>query len=124
VTISIANPPATLRLGQSADISVTTATAKQALVIPTLAITTTGSRQDVTVLRNGKPTPVTVTTGIAANGRTQVLTGLASGDEVELPVISSTLQPGSPSTTTRGGAGTGGFTGGGFGGGASRGNGG
>lgn len=111
VTVSIANPPAGLRLGQSANISVTTAAAGDALVIPGLAITTTGTRQTVNVLKNGTPTPATVTTGISANGRTQILTGLAEGDQVELPAVSSTLDTGS-STTTGGGFGAGGLGGG------------
>ena len=110
VTVSIANPPAGLKLGQSANISVTTATADDALVVPSLAITTAGNRQTVNVLKNGTPTPVTVTTGISANGRTQVLTGLAEGDQVELPAISSTLDTGS--TPTGGGFGAGGLGGG------------
>jgi len=120
VTVSIDNPPATLRLGQSANISVTTATADNALVVPSLAITTNGSRQTVNVMKNGTPTPATVTTGISANGRTQVLTGLSDGDQIELPAISSTLDTGS--TTTTGGAfGTGGLGGGTRGGGARNG---
>ncbi|WP_285246438.1 HlyD family efflux transporter periplasmic adaptor subunit [Pseudarthrobacter sp. efr-133-R2A-89] len=118
VTVSIANPPAGLRLGQSANISVTTATADDALVVPSLAITTTGNRQTVDVLKNGTPTPVTVTTGISANGRTQVLTGLADGDQVELPAISSTLDTGS--TSTGGGFGAGGLGGAGTRGGGTR----
>ncbi|WP_255771261.1 efflux RND transporter periplasmic adaptor subunit [Pseudarthrobacter sulfonivorans] len=113
VTISISNPPADLRLGQSANISVTTATAKNALAVPTLAITSTGTRQTVDVLKNGTSTPVTITTGITDNGRTQVLTGLSAGDQIELPVISSTLD--TTGTTGRTGAagvgGTGGFGG-------------
>jgi len=119
VTVSIANPPAGLKLGQSANISVTTATADDALVVPSLAITTAGNRQTVNVLKNGTPTPVTVTTGISANGRTQVLTGLAEGDQVELPAISSTLDTGS--TPTGGGFGAGGLGGGGNRGGARNG---
>ncbi|GAA4051803.1 hypothetical protein GCM10023063_44910 [Arthrobacter methylotrophus] len=113
VTISINNPPAALRLGQSATISVTTATAKNALTVPSLAITTTGTKQTVNVMKNGTATPVTVTTGITDNGRTQVLTGLSAGDQIELPAISSTLD----TTGTTGRTGTGGLGGtGGFGG--------
>ncbi len=116
VTVSIGNPPAALRLGQSATISVTTATASQALVVPTLAITTTGSRQLVTVVKNGTTTAVRVTTGISANGRTQVLTGLSDGDQIELPAISSALDTGTTTTRTGtggfGGAGGSGFSGG------------
>ncbi|MDP9906901.1 MULTISPECIES: HlyD family efflux transporter periplasmic adaptor subunit [Arthrobacter] len=113
VTISIKNPPAALRLGQSANISVTTATAKNALTVPSLAITTTGTRQTVNVMKNGTATAVTITTGITDNGRTQVLTGLSAGDQIELPAISSTLD----TTGTTGRTGTGGLGGtGGFGG--------
>lgn len=118
VTVSIDNPPATLRLGQSANISVTTATADNALVVPSLAITTSGSRQTVNVMKNGTPTPATVTTGISANGRTQVLTGLSDGDQIELPAISSTLDTGT--TTGAGGFGAGGLGGGGTRGGGAR----
>ena len=113
VTISIKNPPAALRLGQSANISVTTATAKNALTVPSLAITTTGTKQTVNVMKNGTTTAVTITTGITDNGRTQVLTGLSAGDQIELPAISSTLD----TTGTTGRTGTGGLGGtGGFGG--------
>ncbi|WAH95179.1 efflux RND transporter periplasmic adaptor subunit [Arthrobacter sp. MMS18-M83] len=113
VTISIKNPPAALRLGQSANISVTTATAKNALTVPSLAITTTGTRQTVSVLKNGTSTAVPITTGITDNGRTQVLTGLSAGDQIELPAVSSTLD----TSTTTGRTGTGGLGGtGGFGG--------
>lgn len=119
VTVSIDNPPATLRLGQSANISVTTATADNALVVPSLAIATSGSRQTVNVMKNGTPTPATVTTGISANGRTQVLTGLSDGDQIELPAISSTLDTGT-TTTGAGGFGAGGLGGGGTRGGGAR----
>ena len=113
VTISIKNPPAALRLGQSANISVTTATAKNALTVPSLAITTTGTKQTVNVMKNGTSTAMTITTGITDNGRTQVLTGLSAGDQIELPAISSTLD----TTGTTGRTGTGGLGGtGGFGG--------
>jgi HlyD family secretion protein len=127
VTISIKNPPAALRLGQSANISVTTATAKNALAVPSLAITTAGTRQTVNVLKNGTAAPVTITTGITDNGRTQVLTGLSAGDQIELPAISSTVDTGTTTgrTGTGGLGGTGGFGGtGGTGTGGTRGNGG
>jgi HlyD family secretion protein len=114
VTVSIENPPATLRLGQSANISVTTATADNALVVPSLAVTTSGTRQSVNVVKNGATTPTRVTTGISANGRTQVLSGLSEGDQIELPAISSTLDSGTGTTGSGlGGAGFGGGTRGG-----------
>lgn len=116
VTVSINNPPAELRLGQSASLSVTTATSDNALLVPTLAVTSSGNRQTVTVLKNGQPSTVAIKTGISANGRTEVLSGVGEGDQIELPAISTTVDSG---TTSTGGQGTnrGGFGGaGGFGG--------
>lgn len=109
VTVSIANPPAAVRLGESATVAVTTASADNALVVPTLAITTTGTRQSVTVQRNGADTPVAVTTGVTSNGRTQVLTGVNEGDAIVLPSVSGTTDTSSQSPR--------GLFGGGFGGG-------
>lgn len=121
VTVSIANPPAAVRLGESANISVTTATADNALIVPSLAITTAGNRQTVTVERNGAEQTVAVTTGITANGRTQVLTGLNDGDQVVLPSVTTSTDTGT--TGTQGGRGIfGGGGGGGFGGGGTGGN--
>ena len=113
VTVSIDNPPAALRLGQSASITVTTATADNALVVPGLAVTTSGTRQTVNVVKDGTTTAKQVTTGISADGRTQVLTGLSEGDQIQLPAIPATLDTG---TGTGSSAGSG-FGGGAFGGG-------
>ncbi|MCX6499824.1 MAG: HlyD family efflux transporter periplasmic adaptor subunit [Arthrobacter sp.] len=120
VTVSIANPPSTLRLGQSANISVTTAIADNALLVPSLAVTTSGTRETVNVVKNGKTTATRVTTGITANGRTQVLTGLSEGDQIELPAISSTLDSGT-ATTPGNGFGGAGLSGGNRGGGTRNG---
>jgi multidrug efflux pump subunit AcrA (membrane-fusion protein) len=109
VTVSIANPPAAVRLGESATAAVTTASADNALVVPTLAITTAGTRQTVT-LRCGAYTPVAVTRGVRANGRTQVLTGLNEGDQIVLPSVT-----GATDTSTQNPRG---LFGGGFGGGS------
>ncbi|MBT2532492.1 HlyD family efflux transporter periplasmic adaptor subunit [Arthrobacter sp. ISL-48] len=111
VTVSIDNPPAALRLGQSASITVTTATADSALVVPSLAVTTSGTRQTVNVVKDGTTTAKQVTTGISASGRTQILTGLSEGDQIQLPAISGTLDTGTASTSGNG------FGGAGFGGG-------
>jgi HlyD family secretion protein len=121
VTVSIDNPPDALRLGQSANISVTTATADDALVVPSLAMTTSGTRQTVTVVKDGTATAKQITTGISANGRTQVLSGLAEGDQIQLPAISGTLDTGTASTTGNGLGGGAGFGGGNRGGGTRNG---
>jgi HlyD family secretion protein len=121
VTVSIDNPPDALRLGQSANISVTTATADDALVVPSLAMTTTGTRQTVNVVKDGTTTVKQITTGISTNGRTQVLSGLAEGDQIQLPAISGTLDTGTASTTGNGLGGGAGFGGGNRGGGTRNG---
>jgi HlyD family secretion protein len=121
VTVSIDNPPDALRRGQSANISVTTATADDALVVPSLAMTTSGTRQTVTVVKDGTTTAKQITTGISANGRTQVLSGLAEGDQIQLPAISGTLDTGTASTTGNGLGGGAGFGGGNRGGGTRNG---
>ena len=102
-----------VRLGESATVAVTTASADNALVVPTLAIATAGTRQTVTVQRNGTDTPVAVTTGITANGRTQVLTGLSDGDQIVLPSVTGTTDTSTQSPRGLfGGGGLGGGNGG------------
>jgi multidrug efflux pump subunit AcrA (membrane-fusion protein) len=121
VTVSIANPPAAVRLGESATVAVTTASADNALVVPTLAITTAGTRQTVTVQRNGADVPVAVTTGVTANGRTQVLTGLNEGDQIVLPSVTGTTDTSTQSPRGLFGGGFGGGPRGGTGGGSNSG---
>ena len=122
VTVSIADPPAAVRLGESADILVTTATAEGALVVPSLAIASTGGRETVTVERNGSEQTVAITTGIAANGRTEVDSGLNEGDQIVLPSVTTSTDTSTQGNTNRGllgGSGLGGA--GGFGGGSGNG---
>jgi multidrug efflux pump subunit AcrA (membrane-fusion protein) len=123
VTVSIANPPVAVRLGESANISVTTATADNALVVPSLAITAAGNRQTVTVERNGAEQTVAVMTGITASGRTQVLSGLNDGDQVVLPSVTTSTDTGTTQTGRGLFGGGGGFGGGGTGGNANTGTG-
>jgi multidrug efflux pump subunit AcrA (membrane-fusion protein) len=118
VTISLINPPATVRDGMTADASVIVATRANVLVLPSAAITTTGPISTVTVLANGKKTTRTVTTGLVGSSTTEMLTGVKAGDVVVEPTVSVTST--TSSSTGRGGFG-GGFGGGGFGGGFGRG---
>lgn len=92
--------PKGIRLGQTTDVTITTATAKDAVAVPTLAITTRGDRSLVTVVKDGVATPTPVETGVAGTSYTQITSGLAAGDEVELDLATS-------STTTGTGTGTG-----------------
>jgi hypothetical protein len=84
--------------------------------VPTSAI----SGGAVTVVKNGKKTRRTVVTGLAGNSTTIVLSGLQEGEEIALPVASTS---GATSLTSKlgsrlgGGGGLGGGLGGGGGGG-------
>jgi membrane fusion protein, macrolide-specific efflux system len=117
-TITLTNPPKNLRIGQTADVTITTKASKStALYVPAAAITTADGVSTVKVVSDGKTTPVTVTLGIVGDDGTQILTGLTAGETIVIGTVSTatTTTTGTTGTTgTRGGFG--GFGGGGFGG--------
>ena len=123
VTITLLNPPATVRDGMTADVSVTVASKANVLQLPSAAITTTGRTSTVTILANGKQTVTPVTTGLVGASTTQILTGVKAGDVVVEPTVSISAATSSGATGGFGGFGAagggGGFRvggGGGFGG--------
>ena len=121
VTITLLNPPATVRDGMTADVSVTVASKANVLQLPSAAITTTGRASTVTILANGKQTVTPVTTGLVGASTTQILTGVKAGDVVVEPTVSISAATTTGATGGFGGAGGGfrggaGFGGGGFGG--------
>jgi multidrug efflux pump subunit AcrA (membrane-fusion protein) len=72
----------------------------------------------VTVIRGGKQVTQPVTTGLAGDSTTIVLSGLKAGEKVLLPSVSSTGSSSSSSSSSRlGRSSRGGFSGGGFAGG-------
>ena len=89
--------------------------------VPTSAI----SRGSVTVIRGGKQVRQAVTTGLAGNSSTIILSGLKAGETIVLPSVSAT-STGTPTSSRPGGGlgGLGGFGGGGGGGAFLRGGGG
>jgi HlyD family secretion protein len=92
---------ATLYPGMTATVSVTTAEQKDALLIPNRALTyakTQGENQGVVVLENGKPTPVSVTTGLSDGTNTAVTRGLQAGQVV---VTGAASRPGAQSSQSR-----------------------
>jgi macrolide-specific efflux system membrane fusion protein len=105
VVISVTGAPAGLYAGSSATVSIIYRQLSNVLVVPTLAITRTNGNAYVTVDKNGIKSRHLITVGLSSGGSTQVVSGLASGDTVVVPV-------------GFGGFGGGGFGGGGFGGGS------
>ena len=115
-TITLDEVPDGLRLGQTAEVSITTVTSDDdALYVPTAAITTaTDGTSTVDVVGDdGETTTVTVTLGIVGDQGTEILTGLEVGQTVVLGEITTTDDTG---TTEQGGfpgSGQGSFPGGG-----------
>lgn len=108
VVVRLSGVPSTVRLGQSASVTVTTDSATDVLVVPSTAVTTTGDRSTVTVLADGVQTPTVVQLGVVGDTWTQVESGVSSGDQVVLATSTSS------SSTDSGfpGGGLGGLTGG------------
>jgi multidrug efflux pump subunit AcrA (membrane-fusion protein) len=120
VTISLEDPPATVKVGMTADVSVVVQTVSNVLELPSAAITTTGPISTVTVLDNGVKKVTTVTTGVVGDSTTQIESGVKAGQTVVEPVASVSASTGTAATTggfggLTGGGGFGGFGGGGLG---------
>ena len=122
VTITLQNPPDSVRVGMSAQVAVTTASATGVLSIPSVALRGTARGYSVEVLdETGQPQVVAVTVGLIANGAAEIKTGLSEGERV----VTGTVSARQGATTTGGAAGigipgvggAGGFGAGGFGGG-------
>jgi hypothetical protein len=127
-TLTLDQRDSRVKPGMSASAAVITGQAS-GVNLPNSAVTTTGPVGHVNILRNGKAVPTTVVVGLVGDSRTQIVSGLRTGDQVQvtttLPALgasSSALSSGS--TGTLGGAaglggagrvlgGGGGFAGGG-----------
>jgi multidrug efflux pump subunit AcrA (membrane-fusion protein) len=86
VVIAFDSVPADLLLGQSATVTVTTASVDNVLYVSSAAVTgvNNGSGK-VTVRVGGKDTQRTVTVGLRGDQYTEISSGLAEGDEAVLP---------------------------------------
>lgn len=104
VAVRLTDVPEGIRLGQTASVSVTTATATDAVAVPSTAVTTTGGRATVTLMTGGEQVVTPVELGVVGDSFTQVTSGVSLGDEVVLTMAS-------PSTGLREGQFPGGFAG-------------
>ncbi|REH36122.1 Cu(I)/Ag(I) efflux system membrane fusion protein [Paraperlucidibaca baekdonensis] len=83
VRIELANPRAELLPGMFASLVIKQNSVADALLVPTEAIITTGSRKIVfTVNDDGKFNPNTITAGLESDTETEVLSGLSAGQNV------------------------------------------
>jgi membrane fusion protein, macrolide-specific efflux system len=134
-TLTLDQRDSQVKPGMSASAAVITGQAS-GVNLPNSAVTTTGSVGRVNLLTNGKATPTTVVVGLVGDSRTQIVSGLKAGDQVQVTTTLPTLGSSSAAGTTgalggagglAGGAarlGGGGFAGGGFAGGGFAGGGG
>ncbi|GAA2961669.1 efflux RND transporter periplasmic adaptor subunit [Actinokineospora diospyrosa] len=110
-TLSLTSPPANLKPGQSASVTITVANAANALAVPSAAVQTVGNASSVTVVENGQETRRTVELGVKGDTYVQVLSGLTENEQVLLPQVATSTQ----NNNNRNAGGLGG-AGGGFGG--------
>jgi macrolide-specific efflux system membrane fusion protein len=116
VTFQLDQMESGLKPGMSATAEVVVKQA-EGVNVPTSAI----SGGAVTVVQNGKHVRRRVVTGLAGNSSTIILSGLKAGEEIALPIATSTTSTSSNGRTGVGlgrGGGLGGGIGGGLGGGA------
>ena len=116
-TLTLDQRDSRVKPGMSASAAVITGQ-KSGVNLPNSAVTTTGSEGRVNLLQNGKVVPTTVIVGLVGDSRTQIVSGLKAGDEVQVTTTLPSLGSGT-SLSTSGSTGTLGGTGG-LGGGAAR----
>jgi multidrug efflux pump subunit AcrA (membrane-fusion protein) len=126
LVINVTGSPAGLFGGATATVVITTKDLQNVVVVPTAAIHYSGNATTVNMVTNGSTASHPVTIGAASGGNTQVVSGLAVGDKVVVPVITIKGFGGTGTRTGAGGlggaggrfggGGAGGFTGGGGGG--------
>ncbi len=92
ITVTVSYGVSTLPEGDRASLTVSTATAKNALTVPASAVTTsTSGVTQVNVLNGSTVTPTKVTLGLVGQGRAQILTGLARDQAVVLADVAEAL---------------------------------
>jgi HlyD family secretion protein len=89
VTVVLGGNATSIRLGQSASITITVGRKSDVLSVPTSAITTAGDRSTVTRREGETDRTVEVQTGMVGSTGTEITSGLAEGDTVVLPTSGS-----------------------------------
>jgi macrolide-specific efflux system membrane fusion protein len=125
VTIAVTGTPTGLYAGTSAAVLITYKQVPDVLTVPTAAIHEEGGQTVVYQMKDGAQVSTPVTVGTVYGATTQILKGIAAGDEVVVATRAGTGRTGTNGTTGNG-TGTGrtgganGYGGGGFGGGTGR----
>ncbi len=114
VVIDVTGSPSGLYSGATADIVITVKELQNVLVVPTEAVRFVAGSTAVVVDEGGQQVTRAVTLGTASGDDTQVISGLAAGDQVVERIVTTTGSTGG--ATTRGRFGGTGLGGTGFGG--------
>ena len=112
VTIKLTQNSSQLKPGMTATATVITGQVNNAINVESAAISSRGTDSTVTVDKNGKMTVTPVITGLVGASSTQIVAGVATGEELAIPISTSIAT----STTTTGSGTLGSGSGGGFGG--------
>ena len=86
VTLRLTGAPKGLRLGQTADVTVTTGSKANVLVLPSAALSGSGTSRSVSVLRNGQAVRTVVRVGLDGDSTVEIASGLAEGGTSALDV--------------------------------------
>ncbi|MCP2241282.1 efflux RND transporter periplasmic adaptor subunit [Lentzea aerocolonigenes] len=89
VTLTLTEPPAGLRPGQSASVEVTVNSATNVLAVPAAAVQTVSGQSSVQVMENGAETRKTVEIGVRGDQYVEIKSGLTAGEEVVLPQVTT-----------------------------------
>jgi multidrug efflux pump subunit AcrA (membrane-fusion protein) len=126
VVVGFTDAPPGLRIGAAVSVTLEVGHADGAVTVPTSAVRAVGNVRLVTVVSGGKASPVRVTVGATGADRTEITSGLRSGQVVMLADFGQPLPSSNVNANRFGGGGAGGLGGlnGGLGGGGGGGGGG
>jgi macrolide-specific efflux system membrane fusion protein len=83
VRVSLGNPPATLRAGMTADVTIVTASASDVLAVPAAAVRGANGNYTVLVMNaSGTPEARPVTVGLMTSSLVEIRSGLSEGETV------------------------------------------
>lgn len=84
VVVKVSGTESGIYVGTSASVVVTTKSVNNVLTVPTTAISTSNGKSVVTVSKNGATQQEAISTGSVYGTRTQVLSGVAAGEMVQV----------------------------------------
>jgi multidrug efflux pump subunit AcrA (membrane-fusion protein) len=85
VAVNLDDPPATLKAGMTAHVSVVARIRDNVLEVPTADVTTTDGTSSVILVHNGRQIRVEVTTGLVGAASTEITSGLYDGETIVDP---------------------------------------